>query len=49
MAKNELKKATVVADGREIEVYKHKSTGNWLDFADCRTMYTDKELKFHKK
>lgn len=30
----------------EIQVYKRKSTGNWVDAYDCTTEYKEEELIF---
>lgn len=38
--------ATVIATGEEVQVYKHKSTGDWVLYSDCTTMYKDEQLKF---
>jgi len=42
----ETKKATIVANGKKVEVYKSSIRGTWIDFSDCKTEYKDNELKF---
>ena len=46
--KNELLKATVVVTGKKVEVYRHR-LGDYVDFSDCTTMYTAKELRIEAK
>jgi hypothetical protein len=41
-----LRKATIKATGKEIQVYKQNSTGLWIDYADCTTTYNESELTF---
>lgn len=45
MAKNELKKAIVIATGKEVQVYR-LNRGGWCNFADSKTEYKDSELRF---
>lgn len=44
-AENGIYKAVVIATGVEIEVYRLKS-GKWCDYSDCKTEYSDNELRF---
>lgn len=48
---NETKKATVKANGKQIEVYRVNtekySEPMWCDFADCKTLYKESELTFN--
>ena len=39
-------KATVVATGKEVEVYKSSQRETYIDYADCSTEYKKEELKF---
>ncbi len=44
---NKLLKATAIATGKKVEVYKLTS-GEWCDYSDCKTTYTDFELQFNQ-
>ncbi len=48
MALNELLNATVKKTGNYVEVYRQFTTGNFVDYKDCKTIYTEKELIFTK-
>lgn len=43
----ELKKAKIKVTNNEIEVYKNKLRGTWVDFADCKTEYYTNQLDFN--
>ena len=43
---SKLKKAIVIATGKEIEVYQSIIRGTWIDYADCTTEYSKDKLKF---
>jgi len=40
------KKATIVANGKQVVVYKSKLRDTWVDFSDCTTEYKNEELRF---
>lgn len=42
----ETKKATIVATGEKIEVYKSKLRDTYINAKDCTTEYKFNELKF---
>lgn len=42
--KNDLLEATVKDTGKKVQVYRHRDSGNYVDFKDCKTMYQEKEL-----
>ena len=44
--KNELRRAKVKKTGEIIEVYKLLRWSGFVDFADCKTKYGEKELQF---
>lgn len=41
------KKAVIIQTGKEITVYRHKPSGEWVDSADFETSYKAKELRFN--
>lgn len=41
---NPIKIAKLKSTGEEIEVYRHKPTGNWISLDDCKTEYKPSEL-----
>jgi len=43
---NNLKKAKVKENGKLIEVYQHRISGNWIDYHDCNEEYKTFELEF---
>lgn len=43
----DLLNATVIATGEKVQVYKHKATGNYINYKDCNTMYSPDELHFN--
>ena len=44
---NSLRNATVKASGKKVQVYVHRITGNFVDYADCKTIYTKEQLTFY--
>ena len=44
---NPLFNAKIISTGKVIQVYKHY-TGDYVDYADCGTMYQPNELELEK-
>ena len=41
-------KATVIKNGKSIEVYRRESDSMHVDFSDCKTLYEKEELNIPK-
>lgn len=43
---NKLTKARLKTANIIVEVYQHKSTGKWINYADCKTEFNNIDLDF---
>lgn len=47
MLRENQKKAIVISTNRQVVVYRLKNqSGKWCDYSDCKTVYSENELKF---
>jgi len=42
------KKATVIATGKKVTVYKSSQRDEWIEFPNCTVSHKPKDLKFTK-